>query len=432
MPRKRATGAARPYPYRQKRRLKDGTVRTVERWKVELSLGGGRTKQITASTYRECERKLKEARARLNLTGDADEPDARPVRYYTALFLTDAQRRVAPKTYDVYQTATRRIDEAIGDMPANLVKASTVRELEDSYAATAGAQAFVHTVLKQVLDLVVEDGLLQVNPSRAVSRGKRQSSLAEAKRKAFSVPELKMMLMQSTSLPLDTAARLWFRIFTGTRRGEIVGATVDDLHLDGPTPWYAVRWSLAEVSRRHGCGKRSRSGWPCGNRYASACPDAEWVLPDGMRMRHVAGRFWLKPPKSGKERTVPLVPVLVQVLRSYLDYTASWPNPHGLLFRHEDGSPISPDEDTTDFKKLLVSCGMDPQERTGHETRYSAVTLLRRAGVDTKTVLEIVGHTTMAVDDIYRTVDMEEKAEAMNELGESLQLPKGLLPGAGE
>ena len=35
-------------------------------------------------------------------------------------------------------------------------------------------------------------------------------------------------------------------------------------------------------------------------------------------------------------------------------------------------------------------------------------------------------------DDIYRTVDMEEKAEAMNELGESLQLPKGLLPGASE
>ena len=65
-------------------------------------------------------------------------------------------------------------------------------------------------------------------------------------------------------------------------------------------------------------------------------------------------------------------------------------------------------------------------------TRYSAVTLLRRAGVDTKTVLEIVGHTTMAVDDLYRTVDMDEKAEAMNELGASLHLPKGLLPGAVE
>jgi len=55
MPKKRATGAARPYPYRQKR--KDGSY--VERWKVELSLGKGpdgkyRTKQITASTFREC------------------------------------------------------------------------------------------------------------------------------------------------------------------------------------------------------------------------------------------------------------------------------------------------------------------------------------------------------------------------------------------
>ena len=70
MPKKRATGAARPYPYRQRR--KDGSY--VERWKVELSLGKGpdgkyRTKQITASTFRECERKLKEARERLNRTG---------------------------------------------------------------------------------------------------------------------------------------------------------------------------------------------------------------------------------------------------------------------------------------------------------------------------------------------------------------------------
>ena len=241
-----------------------------------------------------------------------------------------------------------------------------------------------------------------------------------------------MLTQAAASMPLEVAARMWFRMLTGTRRGEIVGATVEDLHLGGATPCYEVRWSLAEVSRRHGCGGRTHSGWPCGRRYASACPDAVWVLPDGMRVRHVCGRFWLKPPKSGRTRVVPLVPALASMLAEYVRHTASWPNPYGLLFRHGDGSPVTPDEDTADFKRLLVLCGMDPEERTGHETRYSAVTLLRRLGVDTKTVLEIVGHTSLAVDDIYRTVDMEEKSEAMNELGESLHLPKGLLPGAGE
>ena len=432
MPRKRATGAARPYPYRQKRR--DGTY--VERWKVELSLGKGpdgkyRTKQITASTFRECQRKLKEARDRLNLTGDADERSSGSVSRYVGLFMDDARHRLTPKSLDAYQTAARRIDEGIGDMQAHLVRASTVRELEERYASTPGAQAILHTVLRQVLDLAVEDGALQVNPAAAVRRGRRQKSLVGEGRRAFSVPELRMMLTQAAaSMPLEVAARMWFRMLTGTRRGEIVGATVEDLHLGGATPCYEVRWSLAEVSRRHGCGRRTRSGWPCGRRYASACPDAVWVLPDGMRVRHVCGRFWLKPPKSGRTRVVPLVPALASMLAEYVRHTASWPNPYGLLFRHGDGSPVTPDEDTADFKRLLVLCGMDPEVRTGHETRYSAVTLLRKAGVDTKTVLEIVGHTSLAVDDIYRTVDMEEKSEAMNELGESLHLPKGLLPGA--
>ena len=189
---------------------------------------------------------------------------------------------------------------------------------------------------------------------------------------------------------------------------------------------------MTEATRSHGCGEKTHGRWPCGNIRGAQCPQARWLVPDGLPMRHIQGKLWLKPPKSGKPRVVPLWPQLVAVLQRYLDYTAGWANPHGLLWRHEDGSPITGKEDNAAFKRLLSECGMNPAEHTGHETRYSAVTLLRRAGVDTKTVLEIVGHTTMAVDDLYRTVDMAEKAEAMNELGDSLHLPKGLLPGAGE
>lgn len=431
MPRKRATGAARPYPYRQKR--KDGTV--VERWKVELSLGKGpdgkyRTKQITASTFKECQRKLKEARELLNRTGDVTVRDDALLTDYVSMFLDSARRRVSPGTMENYRTEAGRVGKAFAGVRVRDVKASMVRAyLESRSAVSEYMEGVARSVLGQTLDLAVADDVIPANPVHSVRRVRSQGG-EDTKRRAFSVPELQMMLANAAKMPLPVAARMWWRMLTGMRQGEILGVVMDELHIDAPYPFYTLRWALAPVRKLHGCGRASDGSWNCGKRYGAWCPDGVWDVPDGFRMRPTAGNLCLKAPKSGKTRTVPLIAQLVAALRSYLAYTADWPNPYGLLFRHEDGTPITKAEDTEDFKRLLLMCGMDPEERTGHETRYSAVTLLRRAGVDTKTVLEIVGHTTMAVDDIYRTVDMEEKAEAMNELGESLQLPKGLLPGA--
>lgn len=433
MPRKRATGAARPYPYRQKR--KDGTY--VERWKVELSLGKGpdgryRTKQITASTFRECQRKLKEARERLNRTGDVASHDDALVCDYVDMFMESAHRRVAPGTMSNYRTCVARIRRAFDGVRVRDVRASMVRSfLEGEAAVSVYRESVARIVLRQSFDLAVADDVIMANPVASVRRV-RAEGVGGSGRRAFSVPELRLMLEKAASMPLPVGARMWWRMLTGMRQGEILGVVCEDLHLDAAHPFYTLRWSLTEVRKLHGCGRLPDGSWSCGRRYGAWCPQGVWDVPDGFRMRPTSGHSCLKAPKSGKPRTVPLVPQLVAVVRRYLAYTADWPNPYGLLWRHEDGSAITDAEDTADFKRLLVACGMDPKERTGHETRYSAVTLLRRAGVDTKTVLEIVGHTTEAVDDIYRTVDMEEKAEAMNELGASLHLPKGLLPGAVE
>ena len=150
MPKKRATGAARPYPYRQRR--KDGSY--VERWKVELSLGKGpdgkyRTKQITASTFRECERKLKEARERLNRTGRVEAHTGGLVRDYTAMFINDVEHRLSPGTVKQYKRAAWYIDKRIGDMNASDVLVSTARMVQDAPDRPSPA---VRTVLSQSLD----------------------------------------------------------------------------------------------------------------------------------------------------------------------------------------------------------------------------------------------------------------------------------------
>ena len=124
------------------------------------------------------------------------------------------------------------------------------------------------------------------------------------------------------------------------------------------------------------------------------------------------------------------MPELAEVLRRYLDATRDWPNPYGLLFRNPDGSPVTPKQDAAEFKQWLERAGLDPSTRFGHETRYSAVTLMRRGGGDQKAVEEIIGHTSIQVDNIYRTVDMEEKQQTAGLIGAALGMPKGLLPSA--
>ncbi|MDE5641002.1 MAG: hypothetical protein K2I40_04720, partial [Bifidobacterium castoris] len=233
MPRKRATGAARPYPYRQKR--KDGTY--VERWKVELSLGKGpdgryRTKQITASTFKECQRKLKEARELLNRTGDVTVHEDALLTDYVAMFLDSAHRRVSPGSMQNYRTEARRIGDVFAGVRVRDVRASMVRSyLESRAAVSPSMEGVARCVLGQALDLAVADDVIMANPLHSVRRVRRHGDV-ETKRRAFSVPELQMMLANASKMPLPTATRMWWRMLTGMRQGEIIGAVTDELHID--------------------------------------------------------------------------------------------------------------------------------------------------------------------------------------------------------
>ena len=216
------------------------------------------------------------------------------------------------------------------------------------------------------------------------------------------------------------------------RQAEILGAQIRCLHLDAEQPWYEVKTTLAEIPRVHGCGKKKDGKWPCGHHFGARCPKARWRVPDGYVMEQLEGRLCLITPKSGKSRPVPLVPELAEVMRRYLQATQDWPNPYGLIFRNRDGSPRIWKTDGAEFRALLTKAGMDPAERTGHETRYSAVTLMRKAGKDTKAIEEMIGHTSVKVDDIYTTIDSEQRADAVEAIPQALQLPPSLHPSGRE
>ena len=140
-------------------------------------------------------------------------------------------------------------------------------------------------------------------------------------------------------------------------------------------------------------------------------------------MIELTGRWCLTPPKSKRGRKVPIIPALAQTLEAYLEATDDIPNPYGLLFRHDDGAPIEPEEDLENFRQLLENAGVpNAEHRSRHETRHTVVTILMSMGVDYGLVEEIVGHSSRLMVEHYRHAGLKERLSAMETMNKPLQL----------
>ncbi|GAA6123993.1 site-specific integrase [Bifidobacterium psychraerophilum] len=438
MPKKRVTGAARPYTYTAKQSWtdQDGVrhTKSVQRWKIQLDLGrdedGKRIrKTFTGKTSKEAKARYDDARGEIAEHGAIANHNA-TLRRYVTLFLEISQQRVAPSTWAHYRGQMKNYleDTELASRIADIVP-SDIQRILDRARKKGRSVSFRHqlwTCLDQVFELALADRVIRMNPVKSIKV--KGAAEVETGRRAYSVPEMQAMLNATIPMPMSEGAIWWWRLFTGMRQSEILGAMTANLHLEDENPWYELTGSLAAIPRDHGCGDPDNGTYPCGQSKGGLCPEATWRIPDGYNMSQIKGRLCIITPKSKRSRAVPIAPQLAEVMKRYLKATKRWPNPHGLLFRNRDGSPRLWKQDTREFKALLEKAGMDPKERHGHETRYSAVTLMRKAGKDQKAIEEMIGHTSIKVDNIYTTIDAKMRADAVEAIPDALQLPDGTLP----
>ena len=162
-------------------------------------------------------------------------------------------------------------------------------------------------------------------------------------------------------------------LYTGCRRGELVGFTVQDCHLDTATPMLSVRETLVYSNGRSSALVR-------------------------------------KPPKSAhSRRNISLDETTQEVLRRHLflqgqryyhklgrDMCATDP-----LFSHGNGQPYDPDEITKRFSDLAEELNLERGVHL-HTLRHTHATRLLQAGVDLKTVQERLGHeSAKTTADVY-------------------------------
>lgn len=422
MPRKRSNGDGGLY-YIPSRRL----------WRATLEHGfkaDGSRNTLTRSARTQAEARRKIAELRRELEAYGDPLDAKTtVTEWAERWLADVCRpAMKPSALAAYESLTRVwIIPTIGTRKVAQLKPADVRTvvkamLDAGLSSSSARKAY--NVLSRMLEQARIEGLCGRNVAKDVAAPK----IAVTNRTALPLDDARKVLATAAG---DIDGTRWgAALIQGLRQAERLGAQLADLDLDAAT--LTIAWTLEEITSEHGCGLTANRTWVCGRLRGSSCPDARLKIPLGFEYRRLTGRLCLIRPKSGKARTVPLVPQQVQQFRRYLAVTSTVPNPHGLIWRNQDGSPILPYKDEQDWRVLLNRAGLITDEQTkpprlrapgtpapppAHSARHTTATLLMEMGVSNKIVGEVVGHQSEKVTQRYQHVSSAAAREAIERVG---------------
>jgi integrase len=385
---------------------------------VELAAGADgkrRQKRVTAKDYKTAKKKLDELRAQVAaglviLTGTTT------TMMWLGHWLNNVKKsKLSQSTYKFYDEAIRlHIVPLVGDVRLDKLTSQHIYHVINEANSTRNAQR-AHLVLNMALEKAVADGVLARNVCAAVDKPTHTKveqdhlSAADAKKvihTAISIQEAEGF----TGPPLATrwAAALW----TGARPGELRGLELNRLNLDKAQ--FDLSWQLKQQTKTHGCGEPVDGKYPCGKVRVSYCPSAYWDIAPGIDYRECVGSMiWTRPKTHAGKRVVPIVAPLLEMLKVHLRETADWPNPHGLVWRHRDGKPITEKQEWQVWKDLLDAAGLPHVDQ--YSTRHTTATLLDEMGVTQDVRMFIMGHSSKVAASMYLHAD-DSRARAALEM----------------
>ncbi len=108
--------------------------------------------------------------------------------------------------------------------------------------------------------------------------------------------------------------------------------------------------------------------------------------------------------KGRKERSLPLLPAVVDAVQAY---AAACPFPlsaQGPLFLGKRGGALGPRRIQEKVKELRILLGL-PEDATPHALRHSFATHLLAGGGDLRAIQELLGHASLSTTQRYTAVD---------------------------
>jgi len=110
--------------------------------------------------------------------------------------------------------------------------------------------------------------------------------------------------------------------------------------------------------------------------------------------------------KGRKQRMVPLLPGVFQLIADYISLCPYDLPAGGPLFVGARGGPLSPRIIQLAMERLRGALGL-PDSATPHALRHSFATHLLARGGDLRAIQELLGHASLSTTQIYTAVDTE-------------------------
>ena len=110
--------------------------------------------------------------------------------------------------------------------------------------------------------------------------------------------------------------------------------------------------------------------------------------------------------KGGKERLVPVLPVVRDAVARYLQLSPYPLEPDEPMFRGAKGGPLSPRLIQLAMERLRETLDL-PATATPHALRHSFATHLLSAGGDLRQIQELLGHASLSTTQAYTEVDRD-------------------------
>jgi integrase/recombinase XerC len=108
--------------------------------------------------------------------------------------------------------------------------------------------------------------------------------------------------------------------------------------------------------------------------------------------------------KGGKQRVVPVMPLLREAVDAYIEACPHDLPEHEALFRGARGGPLGQGTVQKAVARARTALGL-PKTATPHALRHSFATHLLGEGVDLRSLQELLGHASLASTQIYTEVD---------------------------
>ncbi|SFE97061.1 site-specific integrase [Streptomyces mirabilis] len=344
--------------------------------------GTRKRKTVYGSTWDECDEKRQELvrRDRQGIpTPSRSAKLSEWLPYWLEEYIRPQRKRT---TYVKYEMHVRLyLVPLLGSRRLESLTTANVRQMiskvtEQASAATAKE---AHRVLRTALTAACRDELISRNVVQLVPAPRVEPRELHP----WSLDETLTFLEAARTDPLYPAFVL--AVALGLRRGEILGLQWRDVDLDRRT--LTVRTTL------------NRGG----------------------------KELYLDTTKNGRARVIPIplmcvAPLRWQRLRQAARRDAIGADWHDSdhVFTTRSGRPIEPRNLYRSFLRIAASAGL-PQVRL-HDTRHGCASLLFAAGVAPRTVMEILGHSQIAVTmNVYTHVSDDNRREAMGHMDRLLK-----------